>query len=163
MLVPLYDSCVPVAGWLASWGHLPVCVLFVCLCLGRSSGAPSPRDPCCLCRGPKACTLFVCPSPVVLSVVNVCSLVLWPVCPCACVAVLVCESTPPVCPYGICLSIPVSVLCPQLSPREGEDSTAAPPINLDLTIFLQSDSSEVGFIVTPQLSWPCPQIDSAGG
>lgn len=39
-LVPLYDVCVPLAGWLASWGHLPVCVLFVCLCLGRSSGPP---------------------------------------------------------------------------------------------------------------------------
>lgn len=152
MLV-LYDSCVPVAGWLASWGHLPVCVLFVCLCLGRSAGAPSPRDPCsCLCRGPKACTLFVCPSPVVLCVVYLRPLVLWPVCPCACVAVLVVgESAPPVCPYGICLSIPVLVLCPQLSPRERGDSIAAAPINLDLTVFPQSDSSEVGPVIPTAL------------
>lgn len=136
MLVLLYDSCVPVAGWLARWGHrLSVC----CPCAYAWGGHQGPPPHVILAlsiQGPQ-CLHFVCvPSPVVLSVVYVCSLVLWPVCTCACVAVLVCESALPVCPYGICLSTPVSVLCPQLSPREREDSTAAPPINLDLTVLL---------------------------
>lgn len=123
MLVLLYDSCVPVAGWLASWGHLPVCVLFVCLCLGRSAGAPSPRDPCsCLCRGPKACTFFVCPSPVVLCVVYLRPLVLWPVCPCACVAVLVVVSLLHLCVYmgSVCPSL---CWCCVLSFSQGRGGT----------------------------------------
>lgn len=121
-----------------SWRYLPVCVLFVCLCLGRSSGAPSPRDPCSVYAGaPMPAFLFVCP--VVLSGVcvffgTVACMSLW-LCWCLLSLLYLCVH------LGICLSIPL-VLCPQLSPWEREDSDAAPPINSCLTAFLCS--------VTPQ-------------
>lgn len=138
------ESClsfyrIPVSLWQAGWLAGDICLSVYCSCAYAWGGHQGPPPHVILAlsmQGPQ-CLHFVCvPSSVLLSVVYVCSLVLWPVCSCACVAVLVCESAPPVCPYGICLSIPVSVLCPQLSPREREGSTAAPPINLDLTVFL---------------------------
>lgn len=94
------NSCVLVAGWLASWGHLPVFVLFVCLCLGRSSGAPSLCDPCSVYAGaPKPALCLCAPHPVVLSVVCVFFGAVACVSLCLCACAGVCESAPPVCPF----------------------------------------------------------------
>lgn len=38
-----YSSFVCVASWLTGWGHLPVCVLLLCLCLGEVSRGPPPH------------------------------------------------------------------------------------------------------------------------
>lgn len=76
-----------VAGRLAGWGHLPVYVLFVCLCLGEVSRGPLPTWPSlCLCRGPKPA---LCP----------CVLALWF---CLCVCVCVCSWC-----CGLCISVPM--------------------------------------------------------
>ncbi|KAM9053953.1 putative proton-coupled zinc antiporter SLC30A3 isoform 2-T2 [Megaptera novaeangliae] len=103
------------AGWL---GDLPVFVLLVCLSLGEVSRGPLPTWlSLCLCRSPKACTLSVCSS---LMVLCVCVLVLWPVCLylCGCAMVSVSLHHPCVC-LGVCLAIPLLVLCPRLSQGEG--------------------------------------------
>lgn len=126
------SSFVCVAGWLSGWGHLPVCVLLVCLCLGEVSRGPLPMWPSlCLCRSPKARTLSVCSSSVVLSQC-VCVCVSWCCGLCVSVPMWLCyslsESAPSMCPFGgVYLSIPLLVLCPRL---EREDSATAPPINL---------------------------------
>lgn len=94
--------CGRLAGWLAGWGHLPVCVLLVCLCLGEVSRGPLPTWPSlCLCRSPKARTLSVCSSPVVLSP---CVCVSWCCGLCVSVPMWLCyslsESAPSMCPFG---------------------------------------------------------------
>lgn len=112
----LCNPCVCVAACLAVWlGHLPLCALGVPM-PGEVSRGPLPKWPSlCLCRGPKARTLSMCLSPVVLSVC-VCSLVLWPLCLCLCGCAMVSMSLlhPCVC-LGVCLSIPLLVLCPRLA------------------------------------------------
>lgn len=109
--------------WQAGWEHLPVCVLLVCLCLGEVSRGPLPTWPSlCLCRSPKARTLSVCSSPVVLCL---CVRVFLGAVAYAMVSVPVwlCyglyESAPSTYPSGVCLSIPLLVLCPRLFQGEG--------------------------------------------
>lgn len=130
----LCSAPVQVAGWPAGrLGLLPVCVLSVCLCLGEVSRGPLPTWlSLCLCRGPKACTLSLC-QPVVLSL---CVCVSWCCGLCVSVPVWLCYGV-----YGCALTTcPFGDVCPSLRwccalsrPREGEDSAAAPPINLYLT------------------------------
>lgn len=126
-----------VSLWQAGW-YLGASA---CLCAvrvpmpGEVIGAPSPRDSCSVYAGaPMPALWFVCP--VVLSVVCVFFGAV------ACVSLWLCWSLLSLlylCVHlGICLSIPLLVLCPQLSPREREDSDAAPPINSSLTAFLCS-------------------------
>ncbi|XP_042789352.1 zinc transporter 3 isoform X2 [Panthera leo] len=109
------------AGWLAGWGHLPVCVLLVCLCLGEVSRGPLPTWPSlCLCRSPKARTLSVCSSPVVLSP---CVCVSWCCGLCVSVPMWLCyslsESAPSMCPFGG-LSVHPSVgAVPSAVPEKG--------------------------------------------
>lgn len=120
-----------------SWGHLPVCVLFVCLCLGRSSGAPSPRDPCFVYAGAPMPALCLCA--LWFCLLYVC--VLWCCGLCVFVALLVSvESALPVCRD---LSVHPSVGAVSSAFPSGEGGLrCSPPINSCLTAFLCS--------VTPQ-------------
>lgn len=107
-------------GSLAGCGYLPVCVLSVCLCLGEVSRGPLPMWPSlCLCRSPKARTLSVCSSPVVLCL---CVFLGAVACVSLCLAWLCCdlyESAPSVCPCGI-LSVHPSVgAVPSAVPERG--------------------------------------------
>ena len=107
-------------GSLAGWGQLPVCVLSMCLCLGEVSRGPLPMWPSlCLCRSPKARTLSVCSSPVVLCL---CVFLGAVACVSLCLAWLCCdlyESAPSVCLCGI-LSVHPSVgAVPSAVPERG--------------------------------------------
>lgn len=103
-------SGVHLSLWQAGWlGHLPVCVLLVCLCLGEVSRGPSPRGPRSVyAEAPK---LALCPCVLALwfcLCVRVC--VSWCCGPCVSVQVWLCsgpsESAPSLCPFG--------GLCPSL-------------------------------------------------
>lgn len=107
-------------GSLDGWGHLPVCVLSMCLCLGEVSRGPLPTWPSlCLCRSPKARTLSTCSSLVVLCL---CVFLGAVACVSLCLAWLCCdlyESAPSVCPCGI-LSVHPSVgAVPSAVPERG--------------------------------------------
>ena len=129
-------SGVHLSLWQAGWlGHLPVCVLLVCLCLGEVSRGPSPRGPRSVyAEAPK---LALCP----------CVLALWfCLCVYACVflgavaRVSLCRCGCALAPLSLrhlCVRLGVYVrpsvgAVPWLSQRE-RGSTAAPPINLCLT------------------------------
>lgn len=96
----LCTPCVLVAGWLANWGHLPVFVLFVCLCLGRSSG-PTPHVILALvyAGAPKPALCLCALSPVIVSVVCLFFGAVACVSLCLCGCAGLCESAPPVCPF----------------------------------------------------------------
>lgn len=133
----LCNSCVLVAGWLVAGD---ICLSVCCSCAYAWGGHQGPPPHVILAlsmQGPQ-CLHFVCvPCGFVC-----CMCVFFGAV--ACVSLWLCWSLLSLlylC-VGICLSIPLLVLCPQLSPREREDSDAAPPINSCLTAFLCS--------VTPQ-------------
>lgn len=108
------------AGWLAGGICLSVC----CWCAyawGRSAGAPSPRGPRSVYAGaPKpALCLFVLALWFCLHVyVFLGAVACVSLCLCGCAMVSLSLHHPCVL-LGICLSIPLLVLCPWLSQREG--------------------------------------------
>lgn len=143
-----------------SWGHLPVCVLFVCLCLGRSSGAPSPRDPCFVYAGAPMPALCLCA--LWFCLLYVC--VLWCCGLCVFVALPVSvESALPVCRD---LSVHPSVGAVSSAFPSGEGGFRCSPTNklVSNCISVLRDSSEVDSGMTthgpPGLSQSvtfCPQ------
>lgn len=146
------SRAIHVSLWQAGWLAGDICLSLCCSCAYAWGGHQGPPPFVILAlsmQGPQSLH-FVCVPPTLwFCLLCVCSLVLWPVCPSACVPVLVFVSLLHLCVHlGICLSIPLLVLCSQLSPRGRGDATAAPPINLYLTASLYSDSSEAGPTVT---------------